>query len=138
MNEYTYEEIKTGLEESFEKKITKEDILKFSEITGDKNPLHLDEEYAKTTPFKKNIVYGMFPVSLFSTLAGMYLPGRYSLILSSESYIKKPCFEGDILKISGKVDKKIDAGKLIILKIEIKNQENEKIIEGKMIVQVLK
>jgi 3-hydroxybutyryl-CoA dehydratase len=138
MNAYTFDELQEGMEEDFTKKITHEDILSFSEIVGDKNPLHLDKEYAASTEFKRPLVFGLLVNSLLSTMAGMYLPGKYSLILAVESFFKKPCFEGDNLRIKARIDKKIDSQKTIILKTEITNQNSEIIQIGKMFIKVLK
>lgn len=74
MKSYKYKEIEIGTEEIFEKQVTKEDTLQFSKLTGDKNPLHLDEEYASETKFKRPVVYGLLLSSFLSNLAGMYLP----------------------------------------------------------------
>ncbi len=138
MNTYEYKDLKEGMKETFQKKITSEDILLFSKITGDRNSLHLDEDYAKTTQFGKKVVFGLLVNSLLSTLAGMHLPGKYSLILKVESNFKKPCFEGDILTVSGEIEKKNDFGKIIILKTAIENQKKDVVQEGKMYIQVLK
>jgi 3-hydroxybutyryl-CoA dehydratase len=138
MKEYTYNDLKIGMKESFLKKITKEDIINFSNMTGDKNPLHLDEEFAKTTSYKRPVVFGLLVNSYLSTLAGMYLPGKYSLILSVESKFKKPCFIDDELTIHGEVERKVDGLNLIFVNTKITNQSNETIQEGKMCIKVMK
>lgn len=88
MKEHTFEDLNTGHKESFEVSPSEEDMRLFSEITGDKNPLHLDEEYAKQQGFEGRIVFGKLVQSYLSRLAGMYLPGKYSLIVSTEVYYK--------------------------------------------------
>lgn len=138
MKEYTYAEIPIGLKHSFKRTITAEDIRAFSSLTGDRNPLHLDPSYAKGTQFGRPVVFGLLMESLLSTLAGMWLPGKYSLILSTESFFKKPCFEGDAITVEGEVVQKIDAAKILALKTSITNQHSERIVEGKMRVQVLR
>ncbi len=138
LNEYTFEELEVGLKESFTKKITKKDISLFSEISGDKNPLHLDEEYAKTTEFKKCVVFGMLGSVMHSTLAGMYLPGKYSLILREESSFVNPIYPGDKLTMIGELIEKKDFGKLLFIETKILNQDNKSVIRGKLVVKVLK
>lgn len=138
MKEYTFQTIKEGTKETFEVKITKDLIKKFRDLSGDFNPLHIDPEYAKETKFKKNVVYGYLVQLYLSKLAGMYLPGKYSLILSTEIKNKNPCFENDVLKFEGIVNSKITFGNIIIVNINATNQENKIIIEGSMKIQVLK
>ncbi len=134
---YTYDEIRIGQSALFTKQITSQEMHAFSELTGDRNPLHLDKEYAKQTKFGKPVVFGLLVNSLWSTMAGMHLPGKHSLILSIQSYCRKPCFEGDLLTVEGTVKQKVDAGKLIVLAMSVKNQKNEVMVDGEMKVQVL-
>ena len=138
MNEFTFEELDVGHRESFTKKISDSDILMFSELSGDKNPLHLDNDYAKSTEFKKCVAFGMIGSIMHSALAGMYLPGKYSLILKEESSFISPIYSGDMLTITGEIAKKTDFGKLIFIDTKISNQENKIVIKGKLAVKVLK
>ena len=138
MNEYTFSELKLGMKESFNRKIGADEIEMFSALTGDANPLHLDENYVSSTQFKRTVVFGQLVNSYLSTLAGMYLPGKYSLILSVESYFKNPCYQGDEITIKGEITKIIENGKLIIIKTEIINHKMEILQTGKMIVKLLK
>ncbi|MFM2048972.1 MAG: hypothetical protein RI955_1520, partial [Bacteroidota bacterium] len=70
---------KIGDTYSFQKKILKTDVELYGKVTGDYNPIHFDEEYAKTTRFKKNIVHGMFILGLISNAIGNHLPGIGSI-----------------------------------------------------------
>ena len=79
LSEYTFEEIKIGLKKEFSVKITEELVNDFAKISGDFNPLHMDEEYASTTSFEKRVVHGMLLASFFSRIDGMYLPGKHAL-----------------------------------------------------------
>ena len=90
MNEYTYDEITIGQEESFQVTVSEEMMKQFLLITGDLNPLHRDAAYAATRQYFDKVVYGMLTASFFSTLAGVYLPGRYSLIHSVETKFLRP------------------------------------------------
>jgi len=138
MNEEYYADLKIGGKKSFTRQITKNDILVFSELTGDKNPLHLDEAYARQAGYEGPVVFGLLVNSFLSRLVGMYLPGKYALILYAESYFRKPCFENDILNVLGEIKEKVDSQKVIVLKTEIKNQNSEIIQDGKIFVKVLK
>ena len=72
---YYADELKPGMSESFTKTVTESDVQKFGEISGDMNPAHFDEEYAKTTPFKTRIAHGVLSASYISTVLGMKMPG---------------------------------------------------------------
>jgi acyl dehydratase len=138
MNEYTYEQIENGMEESFQVTVTEEMMRQFLAITGDANPLHTDADYALSQNYENKVVYGMLTASFYSTLAGMYLPGRYSLIHSVESKFLRPVYVGDTLTVSGVVKEKEDAYHMLILGLLIKNQEGEKISKGTMKAMVLR
>ena len=138
MNNYTFKEISIGMEEHFNRKIDKKDIETFANLTGDFNPLHVDKNFFKEHNFKKPVVHGLLVNSFISTLLGMHLPGKYCLILSIESMMKNPCYEGDILTVRGKVVDKIESLNVIIIKNNIENQDGKLIQSGKAYVKLLK
>ena len=110
----------------------------FCEITGDINPLHNDLEYAKSKGYNEKVVYGMLTSSFLSTLAGVYLPGKYSIIHSVEILFKKPVFVSDSpLTIKGKVIEINEMFKQFTIGFEIFNNKDEKVSRGKMKVGVL-
>ncbi|MCI6714480.1 MAG: MaoC family dehydratase [Lachnospiraceae bacterium] len=137
MNEYTYDEITIGQEESFQVTVSEEMMEQFLQITGDVNPLHRDAAYAATRQYVDKVVYGMLTASFFSTLAGVYLPGRYSLIHSVETKFLRPVYVGDMLTVSGTVKEKEDAYRMLILNLLIKNRKGEKVVKGTMQIKVL-
>ena len=92
------EDLFIGQSESFEKKITDNDIKIFSEITGDKNPVHTDEKFAKETIFKKRIAHGFLTGSLISTVIATKLPGPGSVYLKQDIKFLAPVFIGDTVK----------------------------------------
>ena len=142
MNEYTIEEIQVRMSASFKKLITKEMEDSFRVITGDENPLHKEDDFALEISggnFKGHAAFGMLTASFYSTVAGMYLPGKYSLIHSfDEISFMKPVFVGDELTVNAEVIDKDEALKMIRLKIIIKNQDNKKVSRAKMKVLVMK
>lgn len=91
---YYLEDLKIGQSESLERKFTAEDVKLFAEVTGDFNPIHLDEEYAATTIFKKPIVHGMLCASLISNLAGTKLPGHGTIYVSQSLKFIAPVYVG--------------------------------------------
>lgn len=128
--EYSFEEIEIGLKHSFELTISKELERDFAEISGDFNPLHMDEKYAKGTKFEKRVCHGMLLASFFSRLVGMYLPGKNALYFSQNLNFVGPCFIGDKIIVRGEVIDKSEATKMITLKTTITNQDGKSLVEG--------
>lgn len=80
-------------------KISNDMVIKFAEVTGDVNPIHLDDEYAKKTIFKKRIVHGMLLVSFFSKLIANKYPGDGSIYLQQDVNFKNPCYIDDEVEV---------------------------------------
>lgn len=137
MNEYKYSDIAEGMKESFQVTVTEEMMEQFLSITGDVNPLHQDKEFAKEKGYENRVVYGMLTASFMSTLAGVYLPGKNSLIYETQTKFVKPVFPGDELTVSGTVEEKNDLFQVFTMKVVIQNQKGEKVLRGKMKVGVL-
>ena len=139
MREYKLKDIYKGLSESFEVKITPELENKFRDITQDLNLLHIDDEFANEIlgGNKGHAAFGMLTASFLSTLAGMYLPGRYSLIHSVEVSFIKPVYAGDVLIIKGVVDEIYEELRMIKLKVNICRLD-EVVCKAKMKVLVMK
>lgn len=141
MNEYTMDQMEVGMTESFTKEITLEMEDAFRQLSGDENPLHKDDEFAREAgdgKFKQHVSFGMLTSALYSTMAGMYLPGKYSLIHSLDIKLKKPVFAGDRLTVTGVVDSINEELKLLGLKVKIVNQEGQVVSKADMKVLVLK
>ena len=133
MNHFTFEEIQIGEEVTFNYELTKNKMEMFLEITGDINPLHCNLEYAKEKGYPENVVYGMLTSSILSTLAGVYLPGEYSLIHSVEISFIKPVFLSQCpLKVNAVVVEKDDRFRQMKIKYSIFNQLDEKVCKGFM------
>jgi MaoC family protein len=131
MNEYCYNEIEIGQLESFNVIINQDMMDSFKRITGDTNPLHNDVDFAKKD-YEDKVVYGFLVSSFYSTLAGVYLPGKWSLIYDVEIGMTAPVYIGDKLSILGKVIDKNDAFKMITIKLRIQNQYKKNVSKGKM------
>ncbi len=132
MNEYCYSDIEIGHKESFDVVVDQDMMDKFKSITGDVNALHNDTDFAKMGGFEGKVVYGFLVSSFYSTLAGVYLPGKWSLIYDVEVGMTAPVYIGDELLISGKVIEKNDVYKMITLKLRIQNQKGKTVSKGKM------
>ena len=98
-----FEDITVGQSASFRKTVTEADIVLFAGITGDHNPVHTDEEYARTTPFGKRVAHGLLTSSLVSTVLGNQLPGPGTIYLSQSMRFKAPVFIGDTVTASVEV-----------------------------------
>jgi 3-hydroxybutyryl-CoA dehydratase len=133
--EYSFNEIKIGLEHHFEISIDEKLEGDFAKISGDFNPLHMDEQYAKKTKFGKRVCHGMLLGSFFSRLVGMYLPGKNALYFSQNLNFVEPCFIGDIVIVKGKIINKSESTKMIKIETTIKNNTGKLLVEG--IAQVL-
>ena len=128
--EYSFNEIKIGLEHHFEINIDEKLEGDFAKISGDFNPLHMDEQYAKKTKFGKRVCHGMLLGSFFSRLVGMYLPGKNALYFSQNLNFVEPCFIGDKIIVKGEVIDKSEATRMIKIETTIKNKEGKFLIKG--------
>ena len=137
MYEYKFSDIKVGLTESFYIKINTSMMEKFLDISNDTNPLHVDKSYAKDKGFPDRVVYGLLTSSFYSTLVGVYLPGKYCILQGIDIQFSKPVYIGDELKISGKVSYINEAYKQIEIKATIVNQENKKVSKATIKVGVM-
>ena len=127
MNEYKFYDIKVGMTKSFETKINISMMDKFLDISNDTNPLHIDGSYAKDKGFSDRVVYGLLTSSFYSTLVGVYLPGKYCLLQGIDIQFSKPVYIDDILNISGKVSYINEAYRQIEIKAVITNKNNKKV-----------
>lgn len=92
---YYLEDLTTGMSASFAKTVTDADVVLFAGISGDTNPVHLDEEFASGTVFKGRIAHGMLTASFISTVLGTKLPGPGCIYLSQTLKFKAPVKAGD-------------------------------------------
>ncbi len=137
MNNYKFKDIQQGLEESFSVTVDSSKLDKFLEISGDINPLHVDSDYAKSKAFKDKVVYGLLTSSFYSTLVGVYLPGRFCILQGINIQFSKPVYVGDTLNISGKVSYINEAYKQIEIKAKVINQEGKKVSKATIKVGVM-
>ena len=135
----TYDQISVGDTAAFRHTIENEDMELFARLSGDTNPLHCDETYAKGTKYRGRIVHGMLASSLFSQLVGMHLPGKYCLYISQDLQFRNAIYPGTEVLVRGEVISKSDAFKLLNLETTISDPETNRIfVSGKARVSVLK
>ncbi len=92
---YHFEDLQLGMEASYARAVTDADIVAFADLTGDKNPLHLDAAYAAKTVFKTPIAHGMLTAGYISTVFGMEMPGPGAIYVSQTLNFRAPVRAGD-------------------------------------------
>ena len=111
---YYIEELKPGMSESYARTVTEEDIQKFGEVSGDFNPVHFDDAYAKTTIFRGRIAHGLLTAGYISTVLGTKLPGAGSIFMGATIRFKAPVRIGDLVTATCTVREVISEKKRVI------------------------
>lgn len=129
-----WEDYEIGQSASFTKTITEEDVMKFAEVTGDYNPIHVNPEYAKTQMFGKQVAHGALSSGLISAVLGTKLFGPGILYGGQKVQFMKPVFFGDeltaVATVKDKFTKKEGKLKFIICDTIVKNQNEEVVTSG--------
>lgn len=115
---FAYEELSIGQSHESVHDITEDDIQKFAEVSGDFNPLHMDDEFAKTTVFGQRIAHGALTASYISGILGNNLPGPGAIFTGLSMRFRRPVFIGDKVTVRATVSEKVDRGNRVTLKIE--------------------
>ncbi|MBT1248521.1 MULTISPECIES: MaoC family dehydratase [unclassified Thermosipho (in: thermotogales)] len=125
-----YEELSVG--QTYEKviKVEEKHVFQFAEITGDKNPVHIDEEYAKKSIFGGRIAHGILLLGYISYVLGMEFPGPGTIYMSQNAKFLRPVYVGENIKIKIKVLEKHDEKKRIKVSTLIFNEKDELCVEG--------
>lgn len=92
---YTIDDLKPGMSESLARTVTERDVELFGEVSGDRNPVHFDEDFARRTVFRGRIAHGVLSLAYVSTVLGMQMPGPGTIFLSSTARFKAPVRIGD-------------------------------------------
>lgn len=132
-----FAEIEVGQAAEISHKITQADMETFAKLTGDFNPIHLDEEFARASRFGKRVVFGMLTASFISTMIGMVLPGKGALWTSQSLQFKRPTFVNDVIRVQAIVKQKSSATRTLVLETQIYNQYNKLLIDGEAIVMLM-
>jgi 3-hydroxybutyryl-CoA dehydratase len=123
----TYE---IGTSASRTKTFTLEDVRTFAQLTGDLNPVHLDETYAATSVFGQRIVHGMLTAALISAVLANDLPGAGTIYLGQNLKFKKPVFMGDTITATVTITQVRAERKIVTFETVCINQQGETVIEG--------
>ncbi len=124
-----YEDINIGDAATFSKELTLDVLQEFANVTGDYNPVHLIEDYAKGTIFKQKIGHGMWSGSLISTVLGTKLPGPGTIYLEQSLKFLKPVFVGDVVTARLIVIEKLEGAK-VVFDCNVVNQDGGVVLKG--------
>ena len=103
LTSYCIEDLAVGMESSLSKTVSEADIVAFAQVSGDKNPVHLDADYAAKTMFKERIAHGMLSAAYISAVFGMQMPGPGAIYMSQTLQFKAPVKIGDTVVTTVKV-----------------------------------
>lgn len=123
-------ELKIGDSAQISKKITETDINDFARVTGDVNPVHLDQAYADKTIFKGRIAHGLLSVGIISTILGNILPGHGTIYLSQEVKFLAPVRIGDTITSKVEVMELIPEKNRVKFKTTCTNQDGKLVVDG--------
>jgi len=127
-----FEDIQIGHSASYAKTITEADILLFAGVSGDDNPVHINQEYAETTRFGGRIAHGMLTASLISTVVGTKLPGEGAIYVSQSTQFKAPVRIGDTITATATVSALDPAKKRVTFKTECRVKDRL-VLEGESV-----
>ncbi|NNF00688.1 MAG: MaoC family dehydratase [Pyrinomonadaceae bacterium] len=129
--------LKVGETFSVSREITDKLIRNFAELSGDYNPIHLDEEFAKKTRFGKRIAHGMLTASFISALLGYELSVRKVVYLGQTLNFRHPAFIGDTVTATGTITNIRDDKPIVTIETICRNQNGEVLLEGEAILMLL-
>lgn len=132
MNAYRMADLSPGISYSFQISVTAQMMDQFEKLSGDSNPLHTERDFALSHGYRDRVVYGMLTAAFYSTLVGMYLPGRYALLQGVDASFTAPVFPGDDLTVFGEITSIHQMLKQIEIRAQITNQLGKKVSRAKI------
>jgi len=132
-----FEDIHVGAQATLRKKFTVGDIDAFARLSGDFNPLHVDDEFISRTRFHRRVVHGILLAASVSSLVGMHLPGPGALWLEQNFEFLVPVLVDDEVEFQLQVQHKSEATRTIVIHVESKNQQGILVMKGQGKVMVL-
>ncbi len=118
-----------GMKDSFRKVITEKDVLAFAELTGDKNPVHVNKEAAEASVFHGQVAHGMYTASLISKVIGMQMPGEGTIYISQNCRFKKPVYLGDTVNVVVEIQSINERNRAMLL-TQVFNQNDQLVLDG--------
>lgn len=128
--------LKIGDKASVKQTFTEIQVSQFAQLSGDDNPIHLDEAFARQTPFGARIVHGMLVASLFSRLLGKELPGKGTVYLGQTLSFKGPVYIGEEITASVEVTHVRQDKPIITLRTLCVNNQGQTVIDGEAVVKL--
>lgn len=125
-----FDDIKVGMFVSYSQTITDADVKAFAGLSGDHNPVHVDDEYAENSRFKKRIAHGLISGSFFSALFGTKLPGPGCVYVAQSYNFKRPVYLGDTVTATAIVTS-IDEKKRRVFFDTVCKVKNKTVIDGR-------
>lgn len=123
-------ELKIGDKDSYVRTVTDQDVRMFAEVSGDHNPVHLDEEFAKKSMFGRRIAHGMISAGYISTVLGEKIPGQGTIYLGQTLSFRKPVYLGDTITTTAEVVAVKEGKGIYTLKTECVNQNGDVVTTG--------
>ena len=130
----TIDQLNIGDRASISQQITERDVIRFAELTGDINPIHMDKFYAEQTIFGERIAHGMLTASLISAVLGMKLPGPGNIYISQSLKFRAPVKFGDVIEAEVEVIEKMPERNRVRLRTTCRNQDDTVVLEGEAVV----
>jgi len=130
----TIDEITVGDSAEFTKTISESDIYLFAGVTGDLNPFHINEEYARQTYFKGRIAHGMLLAGFISNVVGCQLPGPGAIYVKQELKFTAPARIGDTITAKATVTEVVTDKNRVILQTTCTNQNGDVVLDGQAVV----
>jgi len=130
----TIDQLNIGDRASISKQIAERDVIRFAELTGDINPIHMDKFFAEQTIFGERIAHGMLTASLISAVLGMKLPGPGNIYISQSLKFRAPVKFGDVIEAEVEVIEKIPERNRVRLRTTCRNQDDTVVLEGEAVV----
>ena len=130
----SYEQLEIGESASFSKTITESDVYLFAGISGDFNPMHVNEEYSRNTQFKSRIAHGPLVQGIIAAVLGTKLPGLGTIALELFCRFNAPVYFNDTITATAEVSEKLHEKKWIKMKLSWINQNNKLVAQGEALV----
>ncbi len=132
---YYFEDLTLGMRETLRKTVENADVIGFAELSGDYNPIHLSEHFARKTRFGGRIVHGLYTASLISAVIGMRLPGPGAVYISQTLNFRGPVKIGDVIDIAVEVVELTEKGRRVRLACECRVAD-KLVLDGEGILSV--
>jgi 3-hydroxybutyryl-CoA dehydratase len=133
-----FSDLTVGQAATFTKTVTETDIVVFAGITGDLNPLHVNQPWAERSQFGSRIAHGILTAGFVSTVIGMHLPGPGAVYLRQTLNFLRPVRIGDTVTARGEVLELMPALRRMRLKTTVENQRGETVLDGEALVMLMK